>query len=523
MKTLKNLFIIAIAATGMAACNNELNEQTLNNDLVKFSMGIGSTPSSRISMGDDLYEAKFSEGDEVGIFVQEIGSYTNVLYSTADGSSWTSTNPIKLKEGTTYTYYAYSPYSAEVNAANNIATTVATDQNTEGYIKNDFLISSLNASESQTDVKLDFSHALSLVDVTLKGNGVFDDATVNIIDVATSATIDLTTSTVNTEEGEKSDVTMDALNTSLRYRAIIPAQEIAAETPIFKISTKGRTYQAKYSNAMKFEQGKYLAMVITIGEEGDEPEIEITTSANINDWTEGTNDGNVTIGVSQFNIPMPEDGKFTLINKNWSNSASENQIPQTFEEIWYERLNVVDSMSVSVEYDSEEAAIKFTNKRYTGKKKTDPEQDSIIYSKGAWNNNCVVFHSTTPLDTTYYKLSFKAKSTVDNGIVGVAISNSSDNRVFPLYDANGKYWNRTVTTIGKFGTDWTENFVIFGTTKVSDTGKSSGIVASSLSKSSMEDVNKGVNIILYASKDLSINSQYIKDIKIEKYEGKISY
>ena len=77
MKTFNKLFIAAIAATSMTACNNELGEQTLNKEgNVNFTMGIGNTPSSRVSMPEDSYRASFTANDEVGIFVAEVPSYT---------------------------------------------------------------------------------------------------------------------------------------------------------------------------------------------------------------------------------------------------------------------------------------------------------------------------------------------------------------------------------------------------------------------------------------------------------------
>lgn len=326
MKALNKIWIAAIAAASMTACSNELNEQALNNGgNVNFTMGIGNTPSSRISMTEDSYTASFTGNDEVGIFVAEVPSYTNVKYSTADGKTWTG-GPVKVSANAAYTYYAYYPY-AEGMTANNIPVVVAANQDTEGYIKNDYLYSKLSATAGQTDVKLAFDHALSLIEVTLAGSGAAEGATVDLLNVATDAKIDLTAETPVTTGSTIATVTMDALS-SLKYRAIVPAQKIAASTPVFKIAVNGRTYQAKYSGEINFEQGKYLAMTVTLGEQGGDAEIEITASASINNWTEGTsNGGDVSISVAGFNIPLPVDGKFEVFEKGWSNSTVSSQIP----------------------------------------------------------------------------------------------------------------------------------------------------------------------------------------------------
>ena len=306
MKALNKLFIAAIATLAMSACNNELGEQQVNsNGIINFRMGIGTPASSRTAMDDDKYSATFTEGDEVGIFVKEEGSYTNVKYSTEDGSNWTGGSIKAPAEGEfSYTFYAYYPYNENNNDAASITTTVATDQETSGNIKNDFFIST--ATTSNETVNLSFNHALSLVEVKLTGDGAAKGATVSMLNVATDATIDLTASTVTTGT-TKADVTMDALTgVAMKYRVIVPSQEIAANTPIFKIEVNGKTYNASFDSNVKFEQGKYLAMIITLGKEEGPAEIEITTGATINDWTEGDG-GDVSVEEEPLIVEFPSE------------------------------------------------------------------------------------------------------------------------------------------------------------------------------------------------------------------------
>lgn len=522
MKALNRIFIAAIAAASMTACNNELSEQALNNGgNVNFTMGIGNTSSSRISMPEDSYTASFTGDDEVGIFVAEVPSYTNLKYSTADGTTWTG-GPVKVSADAAYTYYAYYPY-AEGMTANNISAVVAANQETEGYIKNDYLYSKLSASAGQTDVKLTFDHALSLVEVTLVGSGAAEGATVDLLNVATDATIDLTTETV-TAGSTMANVTMDALS-NLKYRAIVPAQKIAASTPVFKIAVNDKTYQAKYSGEINFEQGKYLAMTITLGEQGGDAEIEITASASINDWTEGTsNGGDASISVAGFNIPLPVDGKFEVFEKGWSNSTVSSQIPAGGTDKWYVRDNVADSTKILYSYSGENAAIEFKSQTYTIKTK-DGSKDSIVYSRGAWNNDCAVFHSVTPLDTVCYKLSFKVLSTTDgSGEIGVTIASSNDNKLFAIHKDDGAFNGRSITTFTKIkNTDWEEKSVLINLARCTTSGKSSGLSISNFENTSITDVNEGVNIIFYNYTNGFDNSLYLKDIKLEQYTGAITW
>lgn len=409
MKALNRIFIAAIAAASMTACNNELSEQALNNGgNVNFTMGIGNTPSSRISMPEDSYTASFTGNDEVGIFVAEQPSYTNVKYSTADGTTWTG-GPVKVSADAAYTYYAYYPY-AEGMTANNIPVVVATNQDTEGYIKNDYLYSKLSATAGQTDVKLAFDHALSLIEVTLAGSGAAEGATVDLLNVATDAKIDLTAETPVTTGSTIATVTMDALP-SLKYRAIVPAQKIAASTPVFKIAVNGRTYQAKYSGEINFEQGKYLAMTVTLGEQGGDAEIEITASASINNWTGGTsNGGQAEIEevplISEFEDAIPvvlTDAVKDMANSSWFNILNAA----------YSTASVSDvetAGSVAPEWWTKQANLNFTSKY---------DSDAQSANANSWYTAVLgYFYKGAAIytkETSKYKLSFKAKGSFKSG------------------------------------------------------------------------------------------------------------
>lgn len=530
MKALNKIWMAALAAMAMTACNNELSEQALNNGgNVNFTMGIGNTPSSRISMTEDSYTASFTGNDEVGIFVAEVPSYTNVKYSTADGKTWTG-GPVKVSANAAYTYYAYYPY-AEGMTANNIPVVVATNQDTEGYIKNDYLYSKLSASAGQTDVKLTFDHALSLVEVTLAGSGAAEGAIVDLLNVATDAKIDLTSDTPVTTGTTTATVTMDALS-NLKYRAIVPAQDIAASTPIFKIAVNGRTYQAKYSGVMKFEQGKYLAMTITLGEQSGDAEIEITATADIADWGQGTsNGGDASISVAELNIPLPTDGNvLETITSNWSASTPANQIGSGKAEGWYKRNgttgtdNPVAIVSpTEIGYDENEQAL--TIKRFSD-------------SNGQWNSDNIVYHSCTPLEIGQYELSFELKGAdVGNtdtqnkpiyGTIGFGISTSGDNYLFRIpilaslkdeTDPDKMDYGRTLTTkaaTSEFVTVTTK----FNFGEISTETKSSGLLQENFIEATAENVNKGVNIIFYSNKVTITNPSilYIRNIKLTKVE-----
>ena len=498
MKTLNDLLMAASATTAITSCNNELKEQSLsNNSNVNFFMGIGTTQPSRTVMEDESYTATFSTGDAVGIFVKDVAAYSNVKFTTTDGTNW-SGSTINIPEGTEYTYYAYYPYTEGYTTSINY--TIATDQNAEGFIKNDFLYST--ATSGNTIVTLPYSHALSLVEVTLAGPGAAEGATVNLLNVSTDATIDLTAQTVTTGE-TKANVTMDALEAAMKYRAIIPAQKITASIPAFQISSAGKTYQAKYSGEINFEQGKYLAMTITLGGEGGDAEITLDIDSSINDWTEGTdNSGEASINITEMNIPLPTEGQFTTIDKNWSPSTASQQIPQTDSDGWYKRSGT--ATPTTVKYDEEEQALTITNAEGV---------------KGGWNNDNVTFHTQAPFEQGYYTLSFdvKANQGVTEGIIGVGIASSNDNKLFQIVNNSWADWQRTVTTFGSLtGDGYVTKTVNLNFNQGSTTGKSSGVA--DFSATEITDVNGGINIMLY-NYSAVVSTIYIKNIKISKGSG----
>lgn len=446
MKALNKLFIAAIATLAMSACNNELGEQQVNsNGIINFRMGIGTPASSRTAMDDDKYSATFTEGDEVGIFVKEEGSYTNVKYSTEDGSNWTG-GPIKAPaEGEfSYTFYAYYPYNENNNDAASITTTVATDQETSGYIKNDFLIST--ATTSNETVNLSFNHALSLVEVKLTGDGAAKGATVSMLNVATDATIDLTASTVTTGT-TKADVTMDALTgVAMKYRAIVPSQEIAANTPIFKIEVNGKTYNASFDSNVKFEQGKYLAMIITLGEEEGAAEIEITTGATINDWTEG--DGG-DVSVEEEPIILPLGDALTEVINN-PTSLTENT--------WFglkQSAGVAGNPTYSIEEDDETNWGKAAKLSYTSTWNTETGK---LANNNSWYIGTLGYYhcsANTPINGGIYKVTMKIKGETNN-------ANTVSKLVFTCRNADNK---------SSFGASATQSFLATTVSVTPETAK----------------------------------------------------
>lgn len=398
MKTLNKVFIAAIAATAMTACNNELSEQLASNQGgdVKFTMGIEGTSASRVAMEDGSYQASFENENKVGVFVKEVDSYSNLEY-TFDGSAWNGAT-IKVPADKVYTYYAYYPY-AESATSTAVTAEVNADQETGGYLTNDYLMANLTAEAGQANVNLQFTHALSLVEVTLSGPNAAEDAVVTLSNMTTDATMNLEASTVIPGE-KKANVTMDKLATSMKYRAIVPEQTVAQGTALMTIVSKGRTYKVSYkASDVKFERGKYISLNVELGSSSTEDYAVTITSQGITDWGEGTPvTGDAT--VDEIPLILPLGDELTEVIKTFDLTS----------DAWAKFLDnaatYADVAQFSIGEDESLEWKKYASLEYTSKYKDANAANS--YYKVALS----YFHSS-PLDvsqTKIYKLSMKIKT-----------------------------------------------------------------------------------------------------------------
>ena len=398
MKALNKIFIAAIAATAMTACNNELGEQFVSNNGgdVKFTMGIEGTSASRVAMEDGSYQASFENENKVGVFVKEVDSYSNLEY-TFDGNAWNGAT-IKVPANKVYTYYAYYPY-AESATSTAVTAEVNADQETGGYLANDYLMANLTAEAGQANVDLQFTHALSLVEVTLSGPNAAEDAVVALSNMTTDATINLETSVV-TPGTKKANVTMDKLTTSMKYRAIVPEQTVAQGTSLMTIVSKGRTYKVTYNASdVKFEKGKYISLNVELGSSSAQDyTVTITTSQGLTDWGEGTAvTGDAT--VDEIPLILPLGDELTQVIKTFDLTS----------DTWVKFLdseNYNDVANFEIGVDESCSWKKYASLEYTSKYEDANAANS--YYKAALS----YFHSS-PLDvsqTKIYKLSMKIKT-----------------------------------------------------------------------------------------------------------------
>ncbi len=423
MKTIKKVFLSSMALLAMTACNNELSEQLASNQGgdVKFTMGIEGTSASRVAMEDGSYQASFESTNAVGIFVKEVDSYSNLEY-TYNGNAWTGAT-VNVPADGVYTYYAYYPY-AESATSTAIAAEVSADQETGGYLANDYLMANyLTATPGQANVDLQFTHALSLVEVTLSGPNAAEDAVVTLSNMTTDATMNLEASTVTPGE-KKANVTMDKLTTSMKYRAIVPEQTVAQGTALMTIVSKGRTYKVSYkASDVKFERGKYISLNVELGSSSAQDYTVTITSQGITDWGQGSVvDGSATVDevplISEFGETIEAMGTNDIVNlgnSSWfSILASDGSTSE---------IKAVESAGAIKPDWSKQANLTFIS-RWAAVNDTTANTNNWYSAVLGYYCKGVAIDTIT---TAKYKLSFKAKGHV---MVGDSVSQTEKAKLY---------------------------------------------------------------------------------------------
>lgn len=525
MKALNRIFIAAIAATAMTACNNELSEQIASNQGgdVKFTMGIEGTSASRVAMEDGSYQASFESTNAVGIFVKEVDSYSNLEY-TYNGNAWTGAT-VNVPADGVYTYYAYYPYASSATSTA-IAAEVSADQETGGYLANDYLMANLTAGAGQANVDLQFTHALSLVEVTLSGPNAAEDAVVALSNMTTDATINLETSVV-TPGTKKANVTMDKLTTSMKYRAIVPEQTVAQGTVLMTIVSKGRTYKVTYNaSEVKFEKGKYISLNVELGSSSAQDYTVTIKSQGITDWGEGTAvNGDATVDEVPLVLPLGDElteviKTFELTSDTWVKFLdSEN-----YNEVTNFEIGVDDSCSWK----------KYASLEYTSK-------NGNTYASNSYYKAALSYFHSSPLDvsqTKIYKLSMKIKTELNQSeaVDGEPSANGASKLVITCRNADNSSsfatstnQTFTATTVSKTPTDryWNEFTIYINLAQKSTTVGTVPTTGNELEKKGWKETSASdyakFDLRFYTNNNASDSIQkvvskiYISDLVMEPY------
>lgn len=425
MKTnFKLLAMAAVAMLSMNACNQD--EEVLNNpeqkgEPVEFVMGIAST---RTVTDNDRRTTTWEDGDAVGIFAYAQGTTTNPVAINAkyvlNGDSWMpEAESDKIYPEAAYDYYAYYPYQEGMTDPSQINLVALADQTTaENYANSDVLAAPKTSAEvNATNVPLTFKHVYAMVEVQVNGDRVTKQPTsVLLKGVKLGGTLNLIAADapkVNTT-GEATDVTMLYLTKTeetnvapFSFRAVVPAQEIAASTPLVTINDvdeAGTDYSMQYSAAVTYEAGNYRQIKVNIGTTKVSLEIP-KANLQIDPWGESdaiSGEGSEVVTPPQNLITLPFNG-ISSINAI-SLPKPQNEFTNEKETNWYSLTNSDKSPITTYTLDNDASEGKIIKVEY--------QKD------GSWYDNAFIYYdvntnNANKIDASKtYRLSFRAKTDI---------------------------------------------------------------------------------------------------------------
>lgn len=170
----------------------------------------------------------------------------------------------------TVTYYAYLPYTVTVSDAVNYAFTVQTDQSTEDNVKaSDLLWTGQQTATPGTALDINFQHALSKLNVTLKKGSELDEGvtfkSVRLSNCATTTTVNLTAGTAGTATNSGQTITLYAATANEQYECILVPQTFAQSLKVEITDNNGKVYTFTSNRDLTFASGEQYTLNLTVG------------------------------------------------------------------------------------------------------------------------------------------------------------------------------------------------------------------------------------------------------------------
>lgn len=518
-KIYKTLILTLIGVNCFTSCNKDI-EGEYNNDsnkgnIINFTTGINSL--SRTSIADGNLTTSFTSNDSIGIFVYEGDDIIakNVKY-VYNGSSWTSENPLTAKDGVQYKYYAYYPYRNGVTDITAISVNVSEDQ-TAGISNEDFLTARNETSAAGAEnISLNFSHSLSMIQVGIKDGVTADaNATITLENILPAVSVNAKTGEISAANGETVSIKMKKSEQRMEYRAIVPAQVIAANSKLMTIEANGKSFDVNVPTEISLNKGQ--ALQITVNSLIPLPEGEqVTIGGAINDWGNGENPGESEV----TEIPLIK--------------AIGTELPEVIADT---RNFTEESWFKMVQSDAERARSAFEivedNATTWGKaiKLTYNVNNEEI--NNSWYKATIGYNHTEPMyvigNSSIYKVTAKIKadacdeSSTISTIMFTCKAKSSDRYTYS-FAASTKPDAFTATTVSKkpanAGT-W-EEFTFYIDFKLLSSTIGSGIDGTSDTKvfvdATPEDYS-GFDLRVYTNNSNKKPVIYISDVKIEQYKN----
>jgi len=263
---------LILPALLLAACQSEdpgqWNPAGQDDGQIRFEISFAGKGGlqTRAATATD-FTTTWETGDQVGLFIVkgdgglQASNWIDNLPITYDGSAWSYTLPADKEyypdDGDALHFYAYYPYDATMTNPTAYTFTVKANQSGTTGGKSNYNLSDLltakaeNVTKGNNPVSLQFSHALSLVQVEVKREvnvPRFSDAdfTVTLTGALPGATLGWGRDLTGT--GTATDIVMHKVDgMDYTYRALVPAQTLSADSKVtFVQATAGKEIDMSY-------------------------------------------------------------------------------------------------------------------------------------------------------------------------------------------------------------------------------------------------------------------------------------
>lgn len=360
---MRKTILFGLAAAMLAtACSEE-------DDLRQGIAGEGITFTS--SVMSRATDTSFEAEDAIGVSMYTesgfVGNATNVQYTTANGTAFTSTKPMTwgaAGSAENVDFKGVYPYKADAVADGIYSFTLATGEGAS-LSDNDVMYSSMtDVAVGSNNVNLTFKHKLVKVVMQVydQNRKLLPGATVKINNQQTSGTLNLADGTVTS--------TGDA-NATLDF-ASNPVVEGEYQTIVMpSAATQGRVITITYNNVdypcpvdmYAFDSGTKIIFSATLNPDGTvSPGETVIVSANVEDWkTEKVTSGWIFGGGESFKV----EGKISY--QLLTGSVELKAEGTHFGNFGNKQLNATDVYSLEYTRDNADAdaAIKISNQTYT--------------------------------------------------------------------------------------------------------------------------------------------------------------
>lgn len=330
---MRKTFILGFGLATTLIATSCVKDNSFNQELMNEGIVFSSSISSRAT------DTSFEANDEIGISMSP-GDANNVLYSTTDGTNFTSTAPITYNMAgavETVDFYGVYPYKENSISNNAYNFTLSTDAATP-LTKNDVMMATAKGvTLGAKNVSLDFKHKLVKIVVQLSNaNGQpITDAQLKINNQQLAGTLNMTDETVTATDAADDEMPF-AYNTSIsgQYQTIVmPSAPVQGR--YIEITHNGKTYTLPVDN-QDFVSGKKLSFTATLNVDGTvEQGTPITVVPSVSDWdAEKINSGWLLSGDIQVTGKTPKQlvsniqlnsGGTTVIN-NFTGTLNQDDV-----------------------------------------------------------------------------------------------------------------------------------------------------------------------------------------------------